>query len=98
VGRDVEVLGVLRHVVIRGAREEIARHPQHTKALLVIDPAHFEGESTDRVIRPTPLGARARLQLLGLSGPSRDVFLRLPEPERVARPFDAYVELVEALT
>jgi transposase len=98
VGRDVEVLGVLRHVVIRGAGEEIARHPRHTKALLVIDPAHFEGDSTDRVIRPTPLGARARLQLLGLSGPSRDVFLRLPEPERVARPFDAYVELVEALT
>jgi hypothetical protein len=98
VGREVEVVGLLRHVVIRGAGEEIARHPRRTRALLVIDPAHFEGESTDRVIRPTPLGARARLQLLGLSGPSRNVFLRLPEPERVARPFDAYVELVEALT
>lgn len=97
VGRQVEVLGTLRHVVIRGAREEIARHPRHTKALLVIDPAHFEGESTDRVIQPTPLGWRARLQLLGLSGPSRNGLLQLPEPERVVRPLDLYVQLVEAL-
>jgi hypothetical protein len=65
---------------------------------LLIDPAHYEGESTDRVIRPTPLGARARLQLLGLSGPSRDVFLHLPEPDRLVRPLDTYVQLVEALT
>ena len=46
---------------------EIARHPRHTKQLLVLAPAHYEGESTDRVIRPTPLGLRARLQLAGLS-------------------------------
>ncbi len=98
VGREVEVWGVLRHVVIRGARQEIARWPRHTQELLLIDPAHYEGESTDRVIRPTPLGARARLQLLGLSGPSRDVFLHLPEPDRLVRPLDTYVQLVEALT
>ena len=98
VGRDVEVCGVLGHVVIRGAGQEIARWPRHTKELLLIDPPHYEGESTDTVIRPTPLGGRARLQLLGLSGPSRQAFLHLPEPARLARPLDTYVQLVEALT
>lgn len=44
------------------------------------------------------LGARARLQLLGLSGSSRNGLLQLAEPERVVRPLDAYVQLVEALT
>jgi len=97
VAREVEILGLLHQVVIRGAGEEIARHPRHTRARLVLDPAHFEGESTDRVIRPTPLGSRARLQLLGLSGPSHRGLWQLPEPERVARPLDAYVQLVEAL-
>jgi hypothetical protein len=97
VGRDVEVWGVLRHVVIRGAGQEIARWPRHTKELLLIDPAHYDGESTDRVLRPTPLGTRARLQLLGLSGPSHRAFLHLPTPERLVRPIDTYVQLVEAL-
>jgi len=98
VGREVEVLGTLGHVVIRTGGVELARHPRRTRARLVIDPAHYEGDSTDQVLRPSPLGHRARLQLLGLSGPAGgESTVWLPPPERVRRPLDAYVELVEAL-
>lgn len=96
VGRQMEVLGTLSHVVIQAGGQEVARHPRGSRELLVLDPDHFEGESTDRVLRPTPLGHRARLQMAGLSGPSRSALLLLPDPERVVRPLDAYVQLVEA--
>jgi len=97
VGRHVDVWGTLNHVVIRGVGEEIARHARNTPQRLLIDPRHYEGESTDRVERPTPLGRRARLQIEGLSSPSRQALLEAPEREQVARPLDAYVQLVEAL-
>jgi transposase len=97
VGRQVEVMGTLNHVVIHAEGLEVARHTRGSRQLLVLDPDHFEGESTDRVLRPTPLGHRARLQMAGLSGPSRTALFLLPDPERVARPLDAYVQLVEAL-
>jgi len=96
VGRDVEILGTLGHVVIRSGGLELARHPRKTARRLVIDFTHYEGASTDGVLQPTPLGHRARLQLAGLSGPSANGGLWLPAPERVRRPMDAYVELVEA--
>jgi len=97
VGRDVEVLGTHAQVVIRAGGEEIARHPRRTSALLVLDPAHFEGESTERVLRPPPLGHRARLQLAGLSSASRLSLDLFPSATAVARPIDAYAQLVEAL-
>jgi hypothetical protein len=97
VGQQVEVLGTLKHVVIQAGGQEVARHPRGSRELLVLDPDHYEGESTDQVIRPTPLGHRARLQMAGLSGPSRSALYLLPDPDRVARPLDAYVQLVEAL-
>lgn len=97
VGRVVEVLGTARQVVIRAGREEVARHPRHTEALLVLDPAHFEGESTDRVLAPTPLGQRGRLQVAGLSSASARALERFPAATQVQRPIDAYAALVEAL-
>lgn len=97
VGRQVEVLGTLKHVVIRAKGQEVARHPRGSRELLVLDPGHYEGESTERVVRPTPLGHRARLQMAGLSGPSRSALFLLPDPERITRPLDAYVQVVEAL-
>lgn len=97
VGREVEVLGTLAHVVIRSGGLELARHPRHTRARLLLDPSHYEGPSTDRVLRPTPLGHRARLQIAGLAGPSGNGIPGLPPPERVRRPLDTYVQLVEAL-
>ncbi|CAN5848902.1 IS21-like element ISMac3 family transposase [soil metagenome] len=96
VGREVEVMGTLAAVVIRAAGAEIARHARHTRALLVVDPDHYEGDSTDRVIRPTPLGRRARLQLAGLCGPSYEHLFRLPDATTLVRPIAAYAQLVEA--
>lgn len=96
VDRQVEVLGTHAHVVVRAEGEEVARHARGTRARLLLDPAHYEGESTDRVERPTPLGHRARLQMAGLSGPGLDTLLLL-NGGRVARPLDEYVRLVEAL-
>jgi len=95
-GRQVEVWGTATSVVIRGSGAEIARHLRHTRERLVIEPAHYEGPSTDRVLAPTPLGTRARLQMAGLSGPSRRTFCALPEPETVVRPLSAYAAIVEA--
>jgi len=97
VGREVEVLGTHAEVIVRGGGAEIARHPRHTRALLVLDPAHFEGESTERVLAPTPLGRRARLQLAGLCPRSRSSVELLPSRTALARPIDAYAQLVEAL-
>jgi hypothetical protein len=97
VGRQVEIWGTHEHVVIRGQHEELARHVRGTQQRLLIDPAHYEGSSTDRVERPTPLGRRARLQMAGLSSLSARSLLLLPDTERIVRPLDDYVQLVEAL-
>lgn len=97
LGRDVEVLGTHGQVVIRGAGQEVARHPRRTTALLVLDPDHYEGPPTSRVLAPTPLGRRARLQLAGLSAQSRSTVEDLPGVADVARSISAYAQLVEAL-
>ncbi len=97
VGRRVDVWGTLAHVVIQAEGSEIARHARGTRERLLLDPRHYEGASTARVERPTPLGRRGRLQMAGLSGPSRRTLIELPERERIVRPLDAYVQLVEAL-
>ncbi len=97
VGRQVDVWGTLNHVVIRGEGVEIARHARGTPHRLLLDPRHYEGASTDRVERPTPLGQRARLQMAGLSSPSRQALLAAPDREQITRPLEAYVQLVEAL-
>lgn len=97
VGRQVEIRGTHTHVVIRGDEIEVARHARRTRQRLLLDPEHYEGASTDRVERPTPLGRRARLQMAGLSSASAETLLGLPNSERLARPLDDYVKLVEAL-
>ena len=97
VGRQVEIRGTHAHVVIRGDEAEIACHARRTRQRLLLDPVHYEGASTDRVERPTPLGRRARLQMAGLSSASAETLLGLPNSEGLARPLDDYVRLVEAL-
>ena len=97
IGREVEVLGTHSQVIVRSGREEVARHPRGTSALLVLDPDHFEGESTARVLAPTPLGRRARLQLAGLSSSSRLSLDRLPAVQSIARPLSDYLRVLEAL-
>lgn len=71
--------------------QEIARHPRATARLLVLEPAHYEGDSTPAVLAPTPLGRRARLQLAALP-------IGLPAPSTVTRPLDTYVELVARMS
>jgi transposase len=56
VGERVEVRGCARTVQILKDGRVIATHPRHTPARLVIDPAHYEGPSTARVVAPPPLG------------------------------------------
>ena len=97
IGRHVDVWGTLRHVVIRGTGQELARHARGTPARLLIDPDHYEGPSTAEVERPTPLGRRARLQVAGLSSASRQALLLAPAREQIVRPLDDYVRMVEAL-
>jgi hypothetical protein len=86
VNRLVEVRGTARHVVILGEGRELARHERGTARRLLLDPAHYDGPSTSTVVRPTPLGARARLQVAGVG---------LPSPTTIARPLSAYVALIE---
>jgi transposase len=86
VNRLVEVRGTAQAVVIVGEGQELARHPRGTARRLVLESAHYDGPSTPTVRQPTPLGARAKLQLTGVG---------LPSPSAVARPLSAYVALVE---
>lgn len=90
VGRTVEVLGTAQHVVIQAEGREVARHPRHTTRRLVLDPAHYEGPSTARVLAPPPVGRRGRQQLEHWEG--------LPDPAQVVRPLTAYVALVEEVS
>lgn len=91
VGRLVEVRGTAQHVVLLAEGQEVARHARHTARRLVLEPTHYEGDSTATVRAPTPLGHRARLQLAtdlaGIPG--------LPAPAAVARPLREYITLVE---
>lgn len=89
VGRQVEVRGTAQEVVVWAEGQAIARHPRHTRRTLVLEPAHYDGESTAAVSAPTPLGRRARLQLA-----ARPHTALLPSPETVARPLTQYLTLL----
>ena len=88
VGREVEILGTVDAVVIRGAGGELARHPRHTAERLVLDAAHYDGPATAGVLPPPPLGARARQQMARHAGAL---------PRVVARPLADYVTRIDAL-
>lgn len=90
VGRSVEVLGTAQHVVIQAEGREVARHPRHTARRLLIEPTHYDGESTTTVLAPPPIGRRGRLQLAHWAG--------LPAPAAVVRPLGDYVALVEEVS
>jgi transposase len=79
----VEVRGCATTVQVWVAATIVAEHPRHTRQRLLIDPAHYEGPSTDRVAAPTPLGRMGRkLQELWALAPER-------------RPIDLYAALAE---
>jgi transposase len=83
VGRTVEVRGCARTVQILAECRVVAEHERYTEHLLVIEPTHFEGEATDDVLPPTPLGRMGR----------RLAEIAALMPER--RPVDLYAALAE---
>lgn len=86
IARRVEVRGTAQHVVVLAEGREIARHPRHTAARLLLTPSHYEGPSTATVRAPTPLGRRARQQLDAL-----------PAPAALRRPLADYVALLDGM-
>ena len=97
VGRLVDVRGTARDVVVRGGGEEVARHRRGTRALLLLQKSHYEGRSTDRVIRPAPLGRRGRLQVAGRPEGWQPPAPAPAEREGLGRSLSEYARLVEAL-
>ena len=60
IGQTVEVRGGAQRVRILAGQAVVAEHPRHTSERLVIDPSHYEGPATERVVPPTPLGKLSR--------------------------------------
>ena len=83
VGQAVEVRGCCHTVQILAEAGVIAEHPRQTRTRLVLDPGHYEGPSTDRVIAPMPLGRMGK-KLAELAS--------IPVEHR---PLDLYAELAE---
>jgi transposase len=83
LGQRVTVHGTARTVQVYADGRVVAEHPRHGRERIVIDPDHYEGERTDSVLPPIPLGKMGR---------------RLQEIHRMApeqRPVDLYAALVE---
>ena len=83
VGKRVEVRGCSGRVQVLYGAELIACHLRHTPERILIDPAHFEGEATEEVLPPVPLGRMGRrLQEIAMLEPTQ-------------RPLDLYAALAE---
>ena len=83
VGQRVEVRGCAGTVQVLADATVVASHPRGTRERLLIDPAHYEGEATDTVVPPPPLGRMGqRLQQIADMVPQR-------------RPLDLYAALAE---
>lgn len=86
VGQEVEVRGLAGRVQVFKDATVIADHARGTAELILRDEAHYEGESTDRVLAPMPLGRMGRrMQDIAASGVqhrSLDLYARLAEVAR----------------
>ena len=82
-GLVVEVHGCADLVQVWHDGQVVAQHPRHTEQRLLLEPAHYEGPSTERVAAPVPLGKMGqRLQEI----------LQQPVEQR---PLDLYAALAE---
>jgi transposase len=81
--QEVEVHGCAAVVQIWAEGRVVAEHPRRTVARLLINPAHYEGPSTERLLAPTPLGKMGR----------RLAEIAALTPER--RPIHLYAALAE---
>jgi transposase len=86
VGQEVEVRGVAGRVLALRHAEVIAEHPRGTAARILRTEAHYEGEDTDRVRAPMPLGRMARrmteIAASNVQHRSIDLYARLAEVAR----------------
>lgn len=83
VGQRVEVRGCPGKVQILAQGRVVREYPRDTPERVLIDPSCYEGEATDRVMAPAPLGRMGR---------------RLQEIYQMPvelRPVDLYAELAE---
>lgn len=83
VGCEVEVHGCAETVQVLHGANIVAVHRRHTTERLVINPAYYDGPSTDRVLAPPPLGRMGRR------------ILELAEEPVARRSIDYYNELAE---
>lgn len=60
VGQRVEVRGCADTVQVFAEGRVVAEYPRGSEERLLLDPACYEGEATDRVRPPTPLGKMGR--------------------------------------
>jgi transposase len=90
-GGTVEVRGCARTVEIYRRGERIAGFPRHTDCRLLVDQAHYDGPSNERIIAPAPLGRMARQVVLPRSW-------ELPEVTAPSRGLEQYRRAVEALS
>lgn len=60
LGQEVEAHGCAETIQVFADGRIIAEHPRNTPELVVINPAYYEGPSTDRVRAPMPLGKMGR--------------------------------------
>ena len=84
LGHRVEVRGCARSVQVAADGGIVAEHPRRGRERIVIDPRHYEGESTDDVVAPVPLGKMGRRLA--------EIAAMVPEH----RPMDLYAALAEA--
>jgi len=86
VGQQVEIRGLAGRVQVLKNAEVIAEHARGTAKRLLCDEAHFEGEDTELVRAPMPLGRMGRhMQEIADSGVqhrSIDLYARLAEVAR----------------
>jgi hypothetical protein len=83
VGATVEVRGCAEEVQILSGARVVASHPRHTRCRLLLETSHYEGEPTETVLPPLPLGRMGRrLQEIYLLEPAK-------------RPVDLYAALAE---
>jgi len=73
-------------IVNRGDGQIIKQYPRKTEQLLFVDPACYEGSSTERVAAPRPLGKMARkldeIAAMSVQQRSIDIYARVAEVAR----------------
>ena len=84
VGQLVEVRGCAETVQVWVGGQLLREHPRGTAARIVIDQSCYEGEATERVIPPPPLGRMGR---------RLEEIMQMPVEQR---PLDLYAALAEA--